>query len=116
MPRISVNSRGAISPPVNFSTTVRRAASITPPVAPKMTLAPVDTPSRGSNSPSGRWSNIMPAWVMSRASSRVVRDTSTGMQPLASRCSGRLTSYFLAVQGMTDTTKMSLGSMPASWA
>ena len=46
----------------------------------------------------------MPAWVIIRASSRVVREASTGMQPLAMRCSSRLHSYFLAVQGMMDTT------------
>ena len=77
-----------------------------------MTAAPVDTPSIWSNCPSGRWSKRMPARWIIRASSRVVRDTSTGMQPLAMRCSSRWTSYFLAVQGMMDTTKMSLGSMP----
>ena len=99
--------------PVSCSTTVRRAASMTPPEAPKMAAAPVETPSMGSNAPSGRCSKSRPAWVIMRPSSRVVRDTSTGMQPLGSRCSSRSTSYFLAVQGMMDTTKMSWGSMPA---
>ena len=51
-------------------------------------------------------------WII-RASSRVVMEMSTGMQPLAMRCSSRWTSYFLAVQGITDTTTMFLGSMPA---
>ena len=54
----------------------------------------------------------MPAWVIIRANSRVVRDTSTGIQPLAIRCSSRWTSYFLAVQGMMDTTTMSWGLIP----
>ena len=85
---------------------------MTPPEAPKMVAAPVEMPSISSNSPSGRASKSRPAWVIMRPSSRVVRDTSTGMQPLGSRCSSRRTSYFLAVQGMTDTTTMSWGSMP----
>ena len=53
----------------------------------------------------------MPAcWIM-RPSSRVVSTTSTSRTPLAF-ISGRCASYFLAVQGMTETTKMSSGFLP----
>ena len=39
--------------PVSYSTAVRSAASITPPVAPKITPAPVEMPRGASNSSSG---------------------------------------------------------------
>ena len=53
----------------------------------------------------------MPARSIIRASSRVVRATSTSGTPAAAS-SSRATSNFLAVQGMMPTTKMSLGSSP----
>ena len=46
-----------------------------------------------------------------RPSSRVVRTTSTSRTPLE-YISGLWDSYFLAVQGMTETTKMSSAFLP----
>ena len=53
----------------------------------------------------------MPACLIMRPSSRVVSTTSTSRTPLAF-ISGRWASNFLAVQGMTETTKMSSGFLP----
>ena len=91
---------------------MRSAASMTPPVAPKMTAAPVLSPIKLSKSPSGRRVKLMLASLIMRASSRVVMTTSTSARPLWPS-SGRAASNFLAVQGMTETTAISLGSMPA---
>jgi hypothetical protein len=91
---------------------VRSAASITPPVAPKMTLAPVLSPSRLSKSSSGSLLKLMLHSLIMRASSRVVITSSTSGLPPWER-SGRLASTYLAGQGSTDTTTISLGSMPA---
>ena len=46
--------------PVTSSQAVRSAASITPPVVPKMSAAPDETPSGASNSPSARLWKSMP--------------------------------------------------------
>ena len=65
-------SFSTFSPHTN-STTVRSAASMTPPVAPKITPDPVAVPNGSSKSlfgMSGRW---MPASLIICASSRVVR-------------------------------------------
>ena len=60
---------------------------------------------------SGRPLKSMPAcWIM-RPSSRVVSTTSTSRTPLEF-ISGLCDSYFFAVQGMTETTKMSSGFFP----
>ena len=76
-PRTSAYSSRGISSPVSTSTTVRSAASITPPVTPNITPAPEDSPSISSNSSSGRCTKSSPAWRIMRASSRVVRFAST---------------------------------------
>jgi hypothetical protein len=55
----------------------------------------------------------MPAPRIMRASSRVVSTASTSRQPSAEAISGRCASYFLAVQGMMDTTKILAGSSPS---
>ena len=94
-----------------LSTAVLSAASITPPVAPNITAAPVDAPSGRSNSPSGRLTKLMPARLTMRENSRVVSATSTSGYPEAF-WSSRFVSNFLAVHGMIDTTKISLGSIP----
>ena len=99
-----------ISFPVTTSYTVRRAASITPPVTPNISAAPVPSPRGASNSPSGRFTKSMPAVFIIRASSLVVSTASTSRLPSTS-ISGRCISYFLAVQGMTDTTNMFSGAV-----
>ena len=111
VPRISVYSMASWLSPVSRSAAVRRAASITPPVAPKMTAAPVETPMASSNFSSGRRLKFSWAFLIRRASSRVVMEMSTSGTPLASSFS-RPISNFLAVQGMTDTHTMSWGSRP----
>ena len=73
MPRTAVNSMRSSGLPVAFSTTVRSAASMTPPVAPKMAPAPVASPSGLSNGLSGRSRKVRPTYLMSLMSSRVVR-------------------------------------------
>ena len=62
---------------MSFSTAVRRAASITPPVAPKIVDAPVLSPNGVSNSSSGRCLKKIPALSIILASSLVVRAIST---------------------------------------
>ena len=59
--------------PVTNSTTVRRAASITPPVAPKITPEPVAVPNGSSKSDFGMSGRSMPASWIIFAISRVVR-------------------------------------------
>ena len=86
---------------------------MTPPVAPKMTDAPVDSPSAGSKSSSGRSLKRMPARSIMRASSRVVMEMSmSGMPSPAALMLSRPTSNFFAVQGITDTETMLCGSRP----
>ncbi len=51
------------------------------------------------------------AWII-LPNSRVVSTTSTSRTPLAV-ISGRWHSYFFAVQGMIETTKMSSGRLPS---
>ena len=69
----------------------------------------------GSNSSSGSSLNIIPARRIISASSRVVMEISTSGRPTA-LCPSRPISNFLAVQGITLTTTMFLGSSPAFWA
>ena len=68
-----------------------------------------------SNFSSGRRLKFSWAFLIRRASSRVVMEMSTSGRPAASS-SSRLISNFLAVQGMTDTETILLGSMPSFWA
>ena len=67
------SKRFSIFSPVTISSTVRRAASITPPVAPKITPEPVAVPNGSSKSDLGILGRSMPASRIILASSRVVR-------------------------------------------
>jgi len=58
--------------PVTSSMTVRSAASITPPVAPKMTPEPVAVPNGSSKSDFGTFGRSIPACLSILPSSRVV--------------------------------------------
>ena len=95
-----------------FSYAVRTAASITPPVVPKMTPAPVDSPSGRSKSLSSSSSKFMLAKRIMWASSRVVIEMFTSGSPSLPN-SGRAASDFFATQGMTDTTMKFRRSMPS---
>ena len=112
-PRASWKSSRSSVLPVSLSQTVRRAASMTPPVVPKIAPAPEAVPSGLSKSVSGSWPKERPTYLMSLMSSRVVSTMSTSCRP-SRPISGRAASNFFAVQGMTDTVTMSLGSMPAA--
>lgn len=96
---------------VCISYAVRTAASITPPVVPKMTPAPVDSPSGRSKSLSSSSSKFMLAKRIMWASSRVVIEMFTSGSPSLPN-SGRAASDFFATQGMTDTTMKFRRSMP----
>ena len=97
---------------VTISQTVRRAASMTPPVVAKMSAAPVLMPSGASIFSSGRLRKSMPACLIMRAElTRGEHDVDV----LRRRCrSSRAAaaSNFLAVHGMTETTTMSSGFTP----
>ena len=86
---------------------------MTPPVAPKITAAPVPLPRGLSKGISSRTAGLICSPRNIRTISRVVSTTSTSGSPQASRMVGRAASLFLAVQGMMDTTKMSWGSTPS---
>lgn len=96
---------------VTSSMTVRSAASITPPVAPKMTPEPDAVPNGSSKSRSGRSGRWMPYSRIIRPSSRVVSEMSTSRWP-ESAISGRVVSNFLAVHGIRETDTTSAGSIP----
>ena len=85
--------------PVTFSYAVRTAASITPPVVPKITAAPVDSPNGLSNSASSKLSKSILACLISAASSLVESVISTSFSN-----SGLSASYFLARHGIIETT------------
>ena len=95
---------------VIHSYAVRRAASKTPPVVPNISAAPVDSPRGISKGSSSKLAKSMPASLIILANSLVVIDIST---------SGILSwpnsflehSYFLATQGITETTYIFLGSI-----
>ena len=86
--------------------TLRMTASVTPPVTPKMTPAPVYEEKGESGSMSGRFAKSMPASLIMRTSSCVVRTRSIRRSPSLTS-SGRCASAFLAVQGMIATEKTS---------
>ncbi len=111
VPLTSVKSTVSNSSPVKVSTAVLRAASITPPVAPNITAAPVEIPRGESNSSSGRDLKSIPTLSIILPNSRTVRDTSTSGTP-AALWSGRPISNFLAVHGIIATTKISFGAIP----
>ena len=86
---------------------------MTPPVTPKIAAAPVDSATSSSkHSSSESFVKSMRASLIMRASSRVVMEISTERMPSVS-ISGRSASNFLATHGMTATTTMFFGSMPA---
>mmetsp|Transcript_12956 Transcript_12956/g.24777 ORF Transcript_12956/g.24777 Transcript_12956/m.24777 type:complete len:220 (+) Transcript_12956:752-1411(+) len=106
VPRIPLSSSGSSGRP-SVCTAVRKAASMTPPLAPKRLAAPVDSPSGSSKTPSfGREANCTWRERSIRASSRVVMTAS-----MCPSLPGRSASSFLAVHGITDTTN---GFAPAS--
>ena len=112
MPRTAVKASGSGFLPVMKKCAERSAASITPPVAPKTTAAPVDEPRGLSNSSSGRYFGSMWFARSMMFSSRVVMLTSTSGSPSASFIVGSSHSLFLATHGMMETMKSRLGSMP----
>ena len=63
VPRTAVSSMGSVAP-LSHALAVRTAASMTPPVAPKITAAPVSSPRGSSNCSSGSMSNLMPDFLM----------------------------------------------------
>ena len=84
---------------------------MTPPEEPKMTPAPVPNP-KGMSKASGSSSlNLMPKESIMRPISVVVRTKSTSGLPSTLNLSS-WASYFFAVQGMMETTTMSLRSLP----
>ena len=85
---------------------------MTPPVAPKMTAAPVPEP-RGLSKPlSSNADGSIIEQRSIRTSSRVVMTTSTSCSPHASRIVGSAASAFLDVHGMMEITRSFLGSTP----
>ena len=102
IPRTVVYSTTA-SCPVSVSTAVLSAASITPPVTPKITAAPVPIPSGTSNFAFGFMAS---SWISASfsifASSFVVITISTSGTP-APHSSSLVISNFFAVHGITDT-------------
>ena len=85
---------------------------MTPPVAPKITAAPVPEPSGESKLLSSKAAGSIIEQRSIRTSSRVVMTTSTSGSPQASRIVGSSASAFLDVHGMTEMTRRFLGSTP----
>ena len=113
MPRTSWYSIFSKGAPKIVSAAVLRAASITPPVAPKIAPAPVLTPIAGSNSSSGKFAKSMLHCFNKRPISRVVNTISTSWIPSpAASWSSRSISNFFAVQGIILTDTIFLGSIP----
>ena len=75
-----------------------------------MTAAPVPSPRGESNSSSGRSATLIHLSRSRRSTSRVVSTASTSRKPEL-LTSGTPHSYFFAVHGITETQKMSFGSM-----
>mmetsp|Transcript_13252 Transcript_13252/g.28125 ORF Transcript_13252/g.28125 Transcript_13252/m.28125 type:complete len:216 (-) Transcript_13252:40-687(-) len=116
-----VTSSGSGPAPVHAAA-VRSAASMTPPVLPKICPAPEPPPSE-PNSPASPASSRVAQSVGSKPrSSNRVRDslvvmTASVSAPCSSEESwGRTASCFLTVQGMRPTTTTSLASMPSCLA
>ena len=86
---------------------------MTPPVEPKMTAAPVPVPRGLSKGVSSRMAGLICSPRNIRTISRVVRTTSTSGSPQASFMVGSAHSAFLAVQGISETTKILWGSTPS---
>ena len=89
---------------------VRSAASITPPVAPNITPAPVCMPNGESKGSSGSAAGSIWSARSKRTNSRVVSTKSTS-KPCAVFIVGNSLSAFLATQGITDTQKIFSGSV-----
>ena len=89
---------------VKTSATVRNAASITPPLAPKITPAPVYSPNISwSKSSSFKSRKLIPNILINLPNSLVVNTASTSFKPSV-RFSSRSFSPFLATHGMIETT------------
>ena len=87
---------------------VLSAASSTPPVTPNISAAPVEYPSGLSKFSSSKFSKSIPADFIILASSLTVRDKSVSNMLFWDN-SFLFTSYFLATQGIIDTTLTSSG-------
>ena len=109
-PRTSSNFISSKSFPVNKSWAVLRAASITPPVVPKIAPAPVASPIGLSNSESLKSSKSILACLIIFASSLVVITAST-LYKSSFFISGLCLSNFLATHGITDTTYIFFASI-----
>ena len=101
--------------PVMRKAAERRAASITPPVRPKMVAAPLDSPSGLSKGVSVRFAQFTPTIRSKRLNSRTVSTASTSASASVAS-SGTSHSYFFATQGMMDTTNRRLPASAASAA
>ena len=86
---------------------------MTPPVAPKITAAPVPVPRGLSKGVSSMTAGLICSPRSMRTNSRVVSTTSTSGSPQALLRLGMARSAFLAVQGMMDTTQILWGSTPS---
>ena len=85
---------------------------MTPPVAPKITAAPVPVPRGLSKGASSRSPGTMQSLRNSRHISRVVSTTSTSGFPKALRMVGSSHSAFLAEHGIIETTHIFRESIP----
>ena len=94
-----------------MSFTVLKAASITPPVTPKITPAPVYFASGDVGVYSSKFLKSISFFFIQRASSLVVSTTSTSLKPSDS-ISGLLASNFLAIQGIIEITRILSLSTP----
>jgi hypothetical protein len=93
----------------NLSEASRRAASATPPLAPKMMPAPLTFPKNASTGTGLIVNGSMCLSANMAMTSVVVITRSTSGMPSV-RNSGRAASYFLALQGMMDTKQRSSAS------
>mmetsp|Transcript_41736 Transcript_41736/g.124837 ORF Transcript_41736/g.124837 Transcript_41736/m.124837 type:complete len:247 (+) Transcript_41736:580-1320(+) len=116
-PRTSSNTTLPIGLPSTSSTTVRSAASITPPVVPNSCAPPLPVPSGSSNSDSSSVVRSMPASASIAAISTVVTTWSTSRPSAAAVLpSGRSASLCLRTHGISEHDSTRLGSTPASCA
>ena len=77
-----------------------------------MTAAPVPSPRGASKGRSSKRAGSIWQTFTILANSRVVMERSTSLPASASFTASTAHSYFLAVQGMTETQKIFLGSTP----